>query len=147
MNILFDSITAISTLTTAIIAILVYFVTKRQAAISTPVIEFNTPGNSLDDYRTLSLSINPSDREKFKLEKLVVNSPPSARLANKVSNTETNIPEPGDWRRELVIDNIASSIGVYFKGPRGSRIDIFVYVVHKSDAKVKSRLPITVNMH
>jgi len=142
-----DCITAFSTLVTAIAAVLVYFITKRQLAISAPVIEFATPGNSLNDYRDLNVSIASPDNAKFRLEKLVVMSPTSARLAKKVSNTETNTPEPGDWKQDYVFGAIASSGGLFFTGPRGSPIEISVHVCLKSDVKVKSRSAITIHMH
>lgn len=142
-----DCITAFSTLATAVVAVLVYVITKRQLAISAPVIDFNTPGNSLNDYRDLSLSIVPPDDRKFRLEKLVVVSPSSARLAEKVSNPKTNRPEPGDWHQELSIEGVKSSNGVFFKGPRDSSIEISVLVCLRSNVKVKSRNTITINMH
>lgn len=144
---MFDCITAFSTLVTAIVAVLVYFITKRQLAISAPVINFQTPGNSLNDYRDLSISIAPPDDRKFRLEKLVVVSPSSARLAEKVSNAETNRAEPRDWHQELSLDRVTPSTGVFFTGPRGSTIDISVHVCLRSDVKVKSRSTITINMH
>jgi hypothetical protein len=142
-----DCITAFSTLATAVVAVLVYFITKRQFAISAPVIDFQTPGNSLNDYRDLAVFIAPPDDRKFRLEKLVVVSPSSARIAEKVSNTETNSPEPADWHQELSIDRVTPSTGVFFTGPRGSSIEISVHVCLRSDVKVKSRSAITINMN
>lgn len=146
MHIALDCITAISTLATAVVAILVYLGTIRQLAISLPVIQFSTGGDSNNDYRSISVEIAEPDNKKFKLEKLVILSPESARLAKKVSSAE-NKAVPGDWQRELVIDYLTSSTSVYFRGPRGSKIDISVHVCLRSDVKVKSRLTISSSMH
>lgn len=142
-----DCITAFSTFATAIVAVLVYRITKQQFAISAPVIDFQTSGNSLNDYRDLSVSIAPPDNRKFRLEKLVIVSPATARLADKVSNTETNQPEPGDWHQELSIDQVTPSTGVFFTGLRGGSIEISVHVCLRSDVRVKCRSAITIKMH
>ena len=116
-------------------------------AISKPVIEFNSSGDTLKDYLSLSVAISPPDNIKFKLEKLVIISPQDARLSYIASNPETNKPEPSKWVKELPINYLTSSTGVFLSAPRGSKVDISVHVCLKSDVKVKIRIPITSSMH
>ena len=141
-----DCITAISTALTAVFAALTYFIVRRQMAISKPVINFNTSVNTLDDFISLSVDIAKPDDEKFKLERLLVTNPPTGRVAKKVSDSN-NRAAPGDWKIDLEIDYFTSSTGVFVTAPRGSKVEILVHICLKSDVSVKSRLPISINMH
>ena len=143
---MWEIVTAVSTAGTVIIALLTYFLVKRQSSVLKPSVTPRDSGDSNNDFRHLSVKIDPPDDAKFKLERLVVKSPSTARLATIISDS-TNSPVLGDWKTELVVEHVTNSTGLYYKGPRGSVITVEVHVALRSDATIKSLCTITSKMH
>ncbi|MDO8263594.1 MAG: hypothetical protein Q7T21_10250 [Gallionella sp.] len=147
MNISTEWITAFSTAATAIFAALAYQTSQRLWVTSQPSLKSMDSGDRLKDYRHLSVGIDGPDKTKYIITKLVAKAPTDAALAPIESDKAANKPVPGHWAKSLTVEPPCSSVGVFFKASRGSKVSISVHIALSADPSLKSRRIINHNMH
>jgi len=135
---MWEIITAASTAGTVVIALLTYLLVRRQSAILKPSINTIDSGDTNKDFRHLSVRIDPPDDAKFKIVKFSIRSPQIARLAEIISDPNTNKPMAGNWKTEVLLNHQTNQTGLFFRGPIGSEIQVEVHLALRSDPSVRS---------
>lgn len=146
INNVWEIITAISTAATAAVAIATYLVVKRQAAIQLPTVTLSSGADTNNDYGSITLQIDPPESAKYGIERVVATYPPTARLAEWVSDP-LNKRVPGTWSTELTREPVVCQTGFCFTAPRSTRVSIHVHVSLRSDRRTKHVISLTARMH
>lgn len=140
-------ITAVSTATTAVAAIVSAYFVYKQWLVSRPSIRHNSSGDSNNEYRDLSVHILEPDDKKWFVCSIKVITPAAAKVANKVSDPATNRPKPGTWLSHITFENQPSGVGVFYSAPSGSEVDFEVVIALVAKSTFRHTYKIRSQMH
>jgi hypothetical protein len=141
-----EIVTAISTASTAVIALFTYTLVRWQWYLNKPTVTYNTSYNKQNSYAALNFSIEGAEKEKWSVKKLKVTSPRSANVAEKISGPD-NKPVPSIWVKELSFNPQANSGGIYFTAPSEAKVTFKIYTSLKVNRFKTISHKISVEMH
>lgn len=140
-----SNITLISTILAAIAGALGYIYLGKRLVASKPSISHGESGDAGKPYRHLVVTILPPDSRAYTIEKLLVISPESGRLAHPIP-TDDHQPDQASWATALSFPPNTADIGVFYSAAPDSTVVICVQTYLRANPTLRHRITITASM-